>query len=274
MVRDDCPDRSSKSLLRFAFGSDPLAAVILAGLSGGCRRSGERPETLRFPGECDFAKTICAVPEGWEIRPRQGQMLRGSRSKARSDIIHYGEDVRIGPELVDRAGTRRAGESWLVISNGRFVTQINIGLLERVLAGVRPDVLAVNTTLDLLGDRERIRLTADGNVAGFRRMYSDTAELAFIPDQWPHHLLIRASALEQVLVDGVLPCLFSDLSQRCQSQELAVRAVNVGGVVFDLETESGLLNFCMMKLSSSQESKSGPGGSSMISPDARLVGRV
>ncbi|MBC8218562.1 MAG: hypothetical protein H8E73_08860, partial [Planctomycetes bacterium] len=202
LVHDDCPDRSGKSLLRFALSSEPLAGVILDGLGGSSRRSGKRPENPRFPGECNFGKTVCAIPESWEIGHRQSQMLRGSRSDTRSDVIHYREDVYLGPELVRRTGASQAGDSWLVVSNGRFVTQINIGLLDRVLAGVRADVLAANAKPALLGERERIRLTTEGNVAGFRRVYSDAAEFAFIPEDWPHHLFIRANALDQVLVDG------------------------------------------------------------------------
>ena len=274
LVHDDCSDRSGKSLLRFILSSEPVAGVILDGLSGSSRRSGKRPENPRFPGECDFGKTICAIPESWGIGRRQSQMLRGSRSDTRSDVIQYREDIYLGPEFVRRAGRSQAGDSWLVVSNGRFVTQINIGLLDRVLTGVRADVLAANAKPALLGEQERMRLTTEGNVAGSRRVYSDAAEFAFIPEDWPHHLFIRANALDQVLVDGVLPQSFSAFSQRCQSQALALRAVNVGGVVFDLENEGGMLNFCRMKLSPSQDSRPDPGGSSSISPDARLVGKV
>jgi len=274
LVRDDCSDRGAKGLLRFALSSEPISGVILDGLSGGSRKSGKRSENLRFPGQCHFAKSTCAVPESWEIRPRQSQILQDARSEARLDIIGYREDACRIPELVGRTGASQTDDSWLILSDGRFVTQIKIGLLDRVLAGVRPQVLAVNATPALLGEQERMRLTADGNVAGFRRMYSDTAELAFIPDEWPHHLFVRANVLDQVLVDGVLPHSFSDFSQRCQSRGLALRAVNVGGAVFDLETGDGMLNFCMMMLSSSQKPKPDPNGSCLISADARLVGKV
>jgi len=274
LVHDDCPDHRGKSLLRLALSSEPIAGVIRDGLSGSSHQSGRRAENPRFPGQCDFAKTICAIPQSWEIGHRQSQVLRDSRSDTRSDVIHYREDVCLGPELVGRTGASRAGDRWLVVSNGRFVTQISIELLGRVLAGVRADVLAANAKPALLGEREKVRLTTEGNVAGFRRMYSDAAESAFFPEDWPHHLFIRASVLDQILVDGVLPQSFSAFSERCQSQSLALRAMNVGGVVLDLETEGGMLGFCRMKLSPSQDSKPDPGGSSSISPDARLVGKV
>ncbi|NOR66445.1 MAG: hypothetical protein GQ528_03715, partial [Woeseiaceae bacterium] len=274
LVPDDRPGRSGQSLLRFALGSEPVAGVILDGMIGTSRPSGKRPGNPRFPRECDFGKTICAIPKSWEIGRSQSQMMRGSRSDMRSDVIHCREDLYLGPELVGRTRRGQAGDSWLVVSNGRFVTQIDVGLLGRVLAGARADVLAANAKPALLGEQERVRLTIEGDVAGFRRVYSDSAEFAFIPEDWPHHLFIRASVLDQVLADGVLPESFSAFSQRCQSQALELRAVNVGGTVLDLETESGMLSLCRTELLPGQDSKPDPGNSSSISSDARLVGKV
>lgn len=274
LVPDDRPDRSGKSLLRFALGSEPVAGVILDGMIGSSRPSGKRQANSRFPRECDFGKTICAIPKSWEIGRSQSQTLRGSRSDLRSDVIHCREDLYLGPELLGRTRRGQAGGSWFVVSNGRFVTQIDVGLLDRVLAGARADVLAANAKPALMGEQERVRLTIDGNVAGFRRVYSDSAEYAFIPEDWPHHLFIRASVLDQVLADGVLPESFSAFSQRCQSQALVLRAVNVGGAVLDLETEYGILSLCRTELLRGQDSKPDLGDSSSISSDARLVGKV
>ena len=190
LVQDDCPGRPNESLLRFALGSEPVAGVILGGLSRNSRRRVKRAKNARLPGEYGFGKTFYAIPDNWGVKLCRSQTLRGSDFDVQSDVIYYREDVPFGPELMSGAGRSQGDGSWLVVSNGRFVTQINIELLDKVLAGVRADVLAVNAEPALMSRRERMRLTTEGNVAGFRRVYSDAAEFAFTPEDWPHHLFI------------------------------------------------------------------------------------
>jgi lipopolysaccharide/colanic/teichoic acid biosynthesis glycosyltransferase len=168
--------------------------------------------------------------------------------------------------------------SWLVISNGRFATQINSELLEKVLAGIQADVVAVNVDSEALGKREKMRLTAQSKVAGFRRFYFDSAEPAPISADWPHHIFVRTNVLDQVLADRALPQSFAAFLKRCRSNALTLRAVNVGGAVLDLGMESGLLNFCRTRLlkirsSASASNKQGQ-NSNTISRDSRLIGKV
>ncbi len=270
LVRDDLPDRTGGSLLRFALGSEPVSGVILDGLCGSVRRRSRKGRNRGFPEECGFGRTICAVPESWRVVSQGGRTLQGSNADGNSDVIYYKENVSLGQEL----GRDRAGESWFIISNGRFVTQIDIEQIDKVLAGAGADVLAVNAEPALLSEQERMLLTAEGNVAGFRRMYSDSIESAFVPTDWPHHLFMRAKVLGRVLIDGALARSFSSFSERCQSEGLELRAVNVGGALLDLETEGGMLNLCRIQLSLDGDFRRDAGASNVISPDARLIGKV
>ncbi len=261
---------SGDNLFRFAISSEPIAGVILDGLSASlCRPHSIRrpPAMLRGWGR----KTVCAVPEGWSVKPWV----------TTPKIISYTENVPICPEFRRKAScglrkTRR--DSWLVVSNGRFATQINSELLERVLAGIQADVVAVNVEPEVLGKREKIRLAAQGKVAGFRRFYFDSAEPAPVPADWPHHIFVRTNVLDRVLTDRALPRSFAALLERCQSSALTLRAVNVGGAVLDLGTESGLLNFCRTRLSKIRSSALAGNkqrqNSNTISQDSRLVGKV
>ncbi|MHC4487914.1 MAG: sugar transferase [Planctomycetota bacterium] len=212
-------------------------------------------------------KAVCAIPEGWSVKPWV----------ITPKIISYTENVPICPEFPRKASrglrkTRR--DSWLVVSNGRFATQINSELLERVLAGIQADVVAVNVEPEVLGKREKIRLAAQGKVAGFRRFYFDSAEPAPVPADWPHHIFVKTNVLDRVLTDRALPRSFAALLERCQSSALTLRAVNVGGAVLDLATESGLLNFCRTRLSKIRRSEFKIRNSNTISQDSRLVGKV
>jgi len=206
------------SLLRFALSSEPIAAVVLDGLGGGAslRRS-------------DL--TLCAVPQDWGIQPRTTQMAK---------VVSYAERIPLCSEFLRRAKR----DSWFVVSNGRFAAQINNELLARMLAEIRADVVAVNAEPELLAGCEKVRLTAQGKVAGFRRLYDDSAQLSFFPSDWPHYLFIKPGILEWVAEDQALPESFSAVVDKCQSGGLMLQSANVAGTALDLETEAGLLSLC------------------------------
>ena len=211
-------------LLRFAISSEPIGDVVLDGLSKNLCLDGDTNATV-------------AIPERWSIEARA----------ATPKMIPYIENVPVCSELLRK--TRRT--SWLIVSNGRFATQVDGELLYKVLAGIQADVVAVNVEPELLGKREKVRLTAQGKVAGFRRLYSDSAEPAPIPADWPHHIFVKTNVLDQVLAGRDLPQSFSDFIKKCRSNALALRAISVGGAVLDLETEEGLLSFLAARLNSS-----------------------
>ncbi len=191
---------------------------------------------------------------------------------ASADITFYKDKLSVPSELVSQVGTEEPSSSWSVISNGRFATGVNAELIEGALAGAGADVLAVTVEPDFSGEREKVRLTAEGKVAGFRRVYSDWAELAFAGPDWPCHLFVRNHVLSRVITDGALPESFLALAERCRSQGLTLRAVGVCGNVLDLATDDGLLGFCTMALSSHR--KTMPAASGTVSGNPRIVGDV
>jgi lipopolysaccharide/colanic/teichoic acid biosynthesis glycosyltransferase/carbonic anhydrase/acetyltransferase-like protein (isoleucine patch superfamily) len=121
-----------------------------------------------------------------------------------------------------------------------------------------------------------VRLTPEAKVAGFRRYYSDCIEPAPIPIDWPHYIFIRTGVLEQILVNSTLPGLFSTFMQSCRSASLSLQATSIAGAALDLETENGLLNFCMVQLSKTRFAlrKDITQNSSTICPGSRLIGKV
>ncbi|MGB2863355.1 MAG: sugar transferase [Sedimentisphaerales bacterium] len=276
LIHRNSADSSGESLLRFALTSEPVAGVVLDGL---CRYGDmSRDSILRSSAKWSLDKTFYAIPEEWEIEPfgsrHQNQMPRQSLYDAKPNVIRYKDNIPVPFELVRRAEREDSLNSWFVMSNGRFATQINADFLERVLAGVQADVVAINAEPGMLGQREKVRLTTEGKVAGFCRNYSDSAEFTFVSPEWPHHLFIKTDVLDRVLVGDTLPQSFSALLELCRSKELILRAINVGGNVLDLETEDGLLSFCETRLSNIQDSKSELQNSNTISEDVRLTGKV
>jgi len=238
---------SSDSLLRFALDNEPVNRVVLDGL----RRC------LRWSRN---GKIFFAVPEEWNIETH----VPGLKTVA------YTENVPICPEFLRKAKRR----FWLVISNAQFAAQIDSRLLQKLLAEIQADLVAVNVEPDLLEKREKMRLTAQGKVAGFRRLYYDSIEPAPIFHHWPHYLFIKTGIFERLLVDSALPESFSTLLDKCRSNSLKSYGVNIGGIVFDLETQEGLLNFCGAGISKMRNSKLEFNNSNKISQDSKLIGKV
>jgi lipopolysaccharide/colanic/teichoic acid biosynthesis glycosyltransferase len=240
-------DSNGNDLLRFALSSEIVGNVFLSGLCTNLCLNGD-------------ANAVVAVPKNLSI-------------EINTDIpkfISYTGKVPFGSELIRKSKRNQ----WLIVSNGRFATQIDSEMLHKTLADIHADIVAVNVEPGLLGGREKIRLTAQGKVAGFTRLYSDLAEPAPVPTDWPHHIFIKTDVLDRLVPDGNLPQSFSAFLKKCQSDALKLCAINIGGLALDLETEEGLLGFCQEKLSEIQNSRLRIHNSNVISPGSRLVGKV
>ena len=237
LLHRDSADSNGESLLRFALTSEPVAGVVIDGL---CKNGRIRRDSIfRLSAKRSFSKIICAVPDEWEIEPSESRnQIQGPRQSSyneKPNVIHYKDIVTVLSEHLCQAERKGGLDQWFVVSDGRFVTHIDADFLDRILDGVKADVLAINAESGLLGQREKVRLTTEGKAAGFCRTYSDSAEFTFVTAKWPHHLFIKTDILDRILVDGALPLSFSALSDICRSKEITLRAINLGGTVLDLD---------------------------------------
>ena len=276
LINRNSAESNGESLLRFALTSEPVAGIVFNGL---CKHGDiKKNSILGSSAKRSAGKTFYAIPEEWEIEPfkshHKNQLQKQFLYNAKPGVIRYKDNITVPTERLCRAEGDYGLKQWFVVSNGRFATHINADFRNRVLGSVKADIVAVNVEPGLLGQREKVRLTSEGKVAGFCRTYSDSAEYTFVSAAWPHHLFIKTYVLDRILVDGALPLSFSTLSDICRSKEIILRAVNVGGIVLDLETEDGLLGLCDTVLSDIQISKFDLRDSNMISEDARFIGKV
>lgn len=249
--------KSGNGLLSFAVSSEPIASVVFDGLR----------KDFRMNGDTDV---VVAVPKKWAIEP----------SVTSPRIECYGEKIALFTEHL--RPTKR--NLWFVISNGRFATHIDGDLLDKVLTRIEADVVAVNVTPDLLAHHEKVLLTAQGKVAGFRRQYSDSAEPAPFPTDWPHHIFLKTDVVNQILTDHTLPVAFSKFINICSSNSMTVRCINMGGTALDLGIEKGLLSVIATGLNSSVKNHHNANNKYQqelldrdgvqISPSARLFGKV
>jgi lipopolysaccharide/colanic/teichoic acid biosynthesis glycosyltransferase len=276
LIHRNSADNNGESMLRFALTNEPLAGVVLDGL----RRIGDLSggSIVRLADKKSLGKIFYAIPEEWNIErlgsQYQSQLPQKPLYDTQQNVIRYENNITVPSECFRRAERGDSSNSWFVVSNGRFAAHMNIDLLENILAGVQADVVAVNVKPALLGQREKVRLTSEGKLAGFCRAYSDSAEFAFISDHWPHHLFVKTDALERALVSGALPCSFSAFVEKCSSSALTIRAINVGGIVLDLEAEDGFLSFCKTRLSQIRDSKLELRNSDKIHEHSRFIGKV
>jgi len=247
---------NGSSLLRFAACNEPIAGIAFSCLSG----------SSAIRSRCH----LIAIPQDWAA----------GAAKAKPGIIYYKENLPVPAQPNKPFRTN----SWFTISNGRYVTQIDYKLLDKILEQNQADVIAINVVSHLHTAYEKVLITRQNSLVGFRHLYNDLAQPATTPDDWPHYLFIKAGILNKLLVNNALALDFSEIIKRCSLNSLTVKSFNIGGTVLDLETESGLLASVLTELNSSKKNyyTAGNNSSSQIiegnnsntSDTARLFGKI
>jgi lipopolysaccharide/colanic/teichoic acid biosynthesis glycosyltransferase len=178
----------------------------------------------------------------------------------------------------------RGRDSWCLIANGRFAAHINQSLLGRFLETAGAEVIAVTAAPDLRAGRERLRLTPDNQVVGYRRLYADALSPAPMPAEWPHYVFVRQEAFDTALKSGLL-LSFGAWVDACRAAGLRLQSLAVAGLAYDLESAEGILAVAGVALSHSSRPgttsrgvegrHAWPGGNEGgISPLAHVVGPV
>jgi len=246
-------------LLKYALSAAPLSGLVL--------------DALHRPAYC--TDTVPAQSITWAI-PREWQVaFPGGLGRT----IDYTEAPGIDAGMLQEI----ARHGWLVISNGRFVVRMNRQRLEQGLGYEDADVVAVLADPELAAYRERVRLTRQGQLIGFRRLYHDSMEPIPVPADWPHQLYVKGEAAGAILKGG-LPAEFQAVVEKIRSCGFRLRSIAVAGSFVDLRTENGLRSLGATLLSSTpccpvhRQMAGGLGVTSSagnnVSPRARLVGPV
>lgn len=242
-------------LLEYALFTAPLGRLVLDALN--------RPEQ-----GSPVQSTIWVIPHEWQAALPENL----------GRTIVYTDAVDIDPEMLQSM----AGDSWLVISNGRFISRMNRRWLEQGLAGA--DAVAVMADPELSAYHEHVCLTRQGQLVGYRRLYRDSMEPLPMPADWPHHLYVRGQAARAILKGG-LPSDFQTAIEKVQACGSHVKSIAVAGSSVDLGTEEGLLSVAAMTLAGTscgpvhRAAAGGQGvtpsnGNGGVSPQSRFVGPV
>jgi lipopolysaccharide/colanic/teichoic acid biosynthesis glycosyltransferase len=214
--------KDSSDLLRLMVCNEPFGSFVLECLNdtaGFCKNRG-----------------MIAIPQDWAVPDVKGGL----------NVVRYSETVPVCFKH-----TRFVREtSWVVVSNGRFLTVVDNRRICKMLADSQADVIAVDIVAKLRASYEKVLTTSQNELVGFRLFYEDAAQPTPDPDDWPHHLFVRAGAMNRLLMEGGLPLAFDKLLEMCYSKSLVVHSTNVGGSVLDLTTENGLLKLVQCRLGS------------------------
>ncbi|MBN1763994.1 MAG: sugar transferase [Sedimentisphaerales bacterium] len=207
------PGRSG--ILHSVLSSESLATLLLDGLT-------------RVNSFNHFSQApLIAIPKEWQIET----------SLPETSINFYKQDIAVELDRVNN--TKR--NQWFIISNGRFITDIDHEWLFGILTDLNADVISVNVDSGLTAFREKIRITSQKHIAGFSRLYSDTAQELPVPDSWPQHLFVNIDILKELLVDGMLPLNFQEILSGGIKKSLTLRSISIAGKALDLEAEDDFL---------------------------------
>jgi lipopolysaccharide/colanic/teichoic acid biosynthesis glycosyltransferase len=257
--------RLGGSLLEYALSAAPLCSIVLDALHRDPRGSdsGFGPTTAGR----ESATTTWAVPREW----------------ATVVPAALGQRINCAAHIDAGALQDAPRQRWFVISDGRFVAHMNSRLLDQALADRSADAVAIMVDPQLAAYRERIRLTPQGRLVGYRRLYQDSIEPILVPAGWPHHLFVSSRIAEMIANEG-LPGEFQALVQKLQSRRLGLKALAVAGSLADLGTEDGLLSLSRMILGDEPALRRqpaepmphtiSPGNHDGVSPQSRFIGPV
>jgi len=190
-----------------------------------------------------------------------------------SKIQCHTKDNWVDIRPIDKTNTY----DWMVITNGRFATRIDQQKLLRDLESLTASVVYLTVDPKMSAYQEKVRFTSNGKVAGFRRLYLDSARMGRAPTDWPHHVFIKKNVLDALLKDGRVPLDFSEFRKLCTQGDLATSCLVTPGRQFDLESEVGLLNFFREILSSQMLDSNGSLArekKNNIADNARVYGTV
>jgi len=129
------------------------------------------------------------------------------------------------------------GTTWMIISQGRYITQTDHKWCRQILQQSQADVFLINVNPELNAYQEKIKVIANGQVAGFRRIYADSAQTTSVPDDWPHLVVVKNG----LHTHETLPLSFPEFVRNCSHADMRLCSLEIAGTVLDLESEPDFL---------------------------------
>jgi len=183
----------SAGVFRRALETEPAAGIVFEGLT--------KNRIINSNGN-----TVIAIPGQWQVESSPGV----------NEIFRCVTNYLAWPGKIPKP----RADTLLVISNGRFITRVDIKWLGGMLESFDEDLVSVNVEPGLRSYRENVSITSRGDVVGIRRLYSNSVLPEPAVNDWPHHIFIKAGVVDKVTAEGVLPLKFGDFADRCREASL------------------------------------------------------
>jgi len=206
----------------------------------------------------DNANFTLALPQEWNCPACPDAALA---------TITYSDRLELPPDYP----SGKSDHPCLSLSSGRYIAHTDFKWLWEILRAVDADITCVNVDPQLSAFQEKIQLTTEGMIAGFRRLYADTAWPAPMPSNWPHHLFIKTKVLHKIAPDSTLPLEFAALLKQAQDSSLSIKSLRIAGSLLDLADSADLLSFFRQTISSLSYINS---AGQSLTEGGRLFGKV
>jgi len=179
--------------------------------------------------------------------------------------LTYGESIDLGAACAATG----SGE-WLVIRNGRWAIEADDALLGRTVRESGADLVAVTAEPGQRAYKEKLTVTGQGRVLGFRRLYADGIAPAALAAEWPHVLFVKREAAERLKRAPAASA--RELFTEARSKGMSVRSLAAAGRAWDLATPEGLLGIFKATGARAGDARAGNGKRPDVSASARIVG--
>lgn len=136
-----------------------------------------------------------------------------------------------GHSAVD--GSQDGPAVWL---NARYLAAVDEPGILKAMHAAGTDLVSFTVCPPLQGGRELVRLTASDHVAGYRRLYEDTAEPAPLTE-WPHMVAVLSPGPLGALGEKLFSSDLSSFRQAVAEAGLTWLHFRIGGRVLDLESD-------------------------------------
>ncbi len=213
----------------------------------------------------DGRSVLFAVPQHWQTASGNGGAL----------IVRYGRTgINLQLEKGDTADEllSKNEAKWLMISDGAVLCKAGLKRLKPYAEDLRADAACVTFEPSLSGYHERMCVTKDNEIVGWRRYYGDRVELCRTPEDWPHRILIRAAAFRKIWLNKVLTGDFDEFLSACSANSLKLISLKAAGHPIDIRSWQGILS--AVRFASRATASFAIPQPEVLGDNARLIGPV
>jgi len=142
---------------------------------------------------------------------------------------------------------------YIAVSNIANFAEIDFNLIEGIISESTSDIILVKADNSLNAFSEVARITSQGRVAGFCRLFENSKIPQVTIDNNCHYAFFKPEVMGKLSLDIESNCTFQKFIEALISSDLSIQAYSVAGKVYDLSNENDFIN-----LLSTSESIIGP----------------